>query len=124
VDGFVSNNGYASVSYVDSLHALISVTATSTTITTDLQSIQNAVVQIDMTAASTASTVTLTASNPVMVGTYTFHFQNVDAGGHDVDLPANFLNPAGTAWDGSTTVNYAEDDWLTCYFDGTNYHCK
>lgn len=117
----VLSDGGDSISIINTVE---SNTAGSTTITIDLQSARNRIVQIDMTSASTASTVTLTASNPVTGGVYTIHFQNTNAGGHDVDFPTTFLKADGTAWDGSTTVNYAADDWLTCYYDGTNYHCK
>lgn len=115
----LTNGGSVSV-----INTVESNTAASTTITVDLQSARNRIVQVDMTSASTASTVTLSVSNPVTGGVYTFHFQNTNVGGHDIDFPANVLQADGTAWDGSTTVNYAADDWLTCYYDGTNYHCK
>jgi hypothetical protein len=115
----LTNGGSVSV-----INTVESNTAASTTITIDLESARNRAVQIDMTSASTASTVTLSASNPITGGVYTFHLQNTDSGGHDVDFPANFLKSDGTAWDGSTTVNYAADEWLTCYYDGTNFYCK
>lgn len=115
----LTNGGSVSV-----INTVESNTAASTTITIDLESARNRVVQIDMTSASTASTVTLSASNPVTGGVYTFHLQNTNTGGHDVDFPTNFLKADGTAWDESTTVNYAADEWLTCYYDGTNFYCK
>ena len=120
-DDIALSDSGGSVSVINTVE---SNTAASTTITIDLESARNRVVQIDMTSASTASTVTLSASNPITGGVYTFHLQNTDSGGHDVDFPANFLKADGTAWDESTTVNYAADEWLTCYFDGTNYYCK
>ena len=119
-DDITLTNG-GSVSIINTVE---SNTAGSTAITIDLQSARNRIVQIDMTSASTASTVTLAVSYPVIGGVYTFHFQNTNSGGHDVDFPTTFLKADGTAWDGSTTVNYSADDWLTCYYDGTNYHCK
>jgi len=120
-DDITLSDAGGSVSVINTVE---SNTAASTTITIDLESARNRVVQIDMTSASTASTVTLSASNPVTGGVYTFHLQNTDSGGHDVDFPTNFLKADGTAWDESTTVNYAADEWLTCYYDGTNFYCK
>jgi len=120
-DDITLSDSGGSVSVINTVE---SNTAASTTITIDLESARNRVVQIDMTSASTASTVTLSTSNPVTGGVYTFHLQNTDSGGHDVDFPANFLKSDGTAWDESTTVNYAADEWLTCYYDGTNFYCK
>ena len=120
-DDITLSDSGGSVSVINTVE---SNTAASTTITIDLESARNRVVQIDMTSASTASTVTLSASNPVTGGVYTFHLQNTDSGGHDVDFPANFLKSDGTAWDESTTVNYSADEWLTCYYDGTNFYCK
>lgn len=120
-DDITLSDSGGSVSVINTVE---SNTAGSTTITIDLESARNRIVQVDMTSASTASTVTLSASNPVTGGVYTFHLQNTDSGGHDVDFPTNFLKADGTAWDESTTVNYAADEWLTCYYDGTNFYCK
>jgi hypothetical protein len=96
---------------------------TSTSVDVDLGNSRNRVLQIDMTSASTSSTVTLSVSNAVLGGVYTFHFQNTQ-GTHDIDFPLNFLKADGTQWDGASTVNYTADDWLTCYFDGSFFYCK
>ena len=100
----------------------VAISGTSGSI--NLGSLRSQVVQIDMTSASTASPISITITNPISNGTYTFHWQNTDSGGHDLDLPANMLNAAGTAFDGSTTITYDADDWFTCYYDGTNFYCK
>jgi hypothetical protein len=111
-----------SIAYVR--NTVAAVTAGATTIALDANSLMNRVFQVDMTSASTASTITLSFSNPQAAGVYTIHFQNVNGAGQDVDFPATFLNAAEAAFDGGTTVTYTAGDWVTCYFDGTNYNCK
>lgn len=108
----------------DNLNSVASATSGSTTLSVDLSSSLNRIVQIDMTSASTASNVTFTISNPTTAGIYTFHFQNTSGSGHNVDFPTNFLKADGTTWDGGSTVTYDADEWVACYYDGTNYYCK
>jgi hypothetical protein len=148
VDAFVANNGYLteeidgsttnelqtlsesndSITLSNSgggisvLTKIISVSVTGASSAIDIQSVRNGILPIDMTSASTVSPVVFTVSNAVTAGTYTFHFQNT--ANNEVDLPANFLNAAGTAFDGSTTITYDADHWFTCYYDGTNFYCK
>lgn len=81
----------------------------------------NGVFQIDMTNAAVANAVALSVSNPEDGGVYTFHFQNTN--GNEVDLPSNFLDAAGSAFDSGGYV-LSSDDFITCYYDGTNYYCK
>ena len=106
-------------------YRLLAVTpATSTTITINLASYRGTVAQIDMTTASTVSNITLTATNPVTAGIYTFHFQNTGST-NSIDLPTTFLDQTGTALDAGTTYDIdASDVFFTCYYDGTNYYCK
>jgi len=79
--------------------------------------------QIDMTTAATSTTVDFNApTSGENGGIYTFHFQNTDS--NDVDFPAAFKNQAGVAWDSNTTYAMNVDFFMTCYYDGTNYHCK
>ena len=148
VDAFVANNGYLTAEVdgsvtnelqtlsasndsitlsnsgagISVLTKIVSVSVTGASSAIDIQSVRNGILTIDMTSASTVSPVVFTVSNAVTAGTYTFHFQNT--ANNEVDLPANFLNAAGTAFDGSTTITYDEDDWFTCYYDGTNFYCK
>jgi len=105
-------------------NTIAAVTAGATTIALDANSLMNRVFQVDMTSASTASTITLSFSNPQTAGVYTIHFQNVNGAGHDIDYPTTFLNAAEAAFDGGTTVTYTTGDWVTCYYDGTNFNCK
>ena len=58
---------------------------TSTTITINAASRAVGIFQVDMTTASTGSTVVLTLSNPVDGGVYTYHFQNTAT--NAVDFP-------------------------------------
>jgi len=106
-------------------YRLLAVTpATSTTITINLASYRGTVCQIDMTTASTVSDITLTVSNPVTAGIYTFHFQNTGST-NSLNLPATFLDQTGTALDAGTTYDIdASDIFFTCYYDGANYYCK
>jgi len=120
-DDITLSDGGGSVSIINTVE---SNTAGSTTITINFSSARNRVVQVDMTSASTASTVSLSASNPVSGGVYTIHFQNTSTGGHDINFPTNFLQADGSAWDAGSTVTYDADAWLTCYYDGSNYYCK
>jgi len=106
-------------------YRLLAVTpATSTTISINLESYRGTVVQIDMATASTVSTITLTVTNPVTAGVYTFHWQSTGST-NSLNLPATFLDQTGTALDAGTTYDIdASDVFFTCYYDGTNYYCK
>lgn len=89
--------------------------------TYDLQGAYNRVVQLDMTGYSSFE---LSApSNPVSGGVYTFHFINV-SGTVSIDFPGIFLKADGSSWDDGGLKDYSSSDWMTCYYDGSNYHCK
>ena len=120
VDEFLAISGVTTGASVPIINTVESAVSGSTTVAVDLESAYNRVVQLDMTSGG--SSVTLSVSNPVSGGVYTFHFQNTT--NHDINFPANFLKADGTTWDGGSTVNYSADDWLTCYYDGTNFYCK
>lgn len=101
-----------------------SVTSGATSFALAAGSDMNRFFRVDMTSASTASNITFSLINPQTAGTYLIHYINVQGAGHDIDYPSNFLGADGTAFDGGTTVTYTVDDWVTCYFDGTNFYCK
>lgn len=77
----------------------------------------NLVTQYDMTDAPASSTANVIGG--LNGGVYTFHFQNTS--NNDVVFPANFFNADGT---NLGTVTFTADDFITCYFDGTNFYCK
>ena len=84
---------------------------------------KGAVFQIDMTTAATSTTVDFNAPTAGEDGgVYTFHFLNT--ANNEVDFPSTFLNQTGTEWDASSTYTINNDFFMTCYFDGTNFHCK
>lgn len=77
----------------------------------------NQVFQYNM--ASAAASTTANVIGGLEGGVYTFHFQNTS--NNDVVFPANFFNADGTSLG---TVTFTADDFITCYFDGTNFYCK
>lgn len=92
--------------------------ATSTTITIDAKHRSGTFI-IDMTSASTASTITFTLNNPGR-GFYTFHFENTGST-NSIDFPTTFLIADGTTLDAGSTYDIdATDEIMTGYFDGTN----
>lgn len=113
----ITDAGSTQTIITGAVKAVAGVAPSGSTQTIDLQSKYVGVIQIDVTAAS--SPLTLTINNPVNGGVYTFHVQN--ASSNDVVFPAAFLNADGTSLG---TVTYSGDDFVTCYYDGTNYYCK
>ena len=87
------------------------------TLSITLPDYQNQIKKYDMTSAAASTTVTVTGG--VDGGVYTFHFTNTS--NNDVIFPASFLNADGSA---VGTKTFASDDFFTCYFDGTQFHCK
>lgn len=77
----------------------------------------NQVFQYNMTNAAASTTANVIGG--IEGGVYTFHFQNTS--NNDVVFPANFFNADGTS---VGTVTFTTDDFITCYFDGTNFYCK
>jgi hypothetical protein len=77
----------------------------------------NQVFQYNMTNAAASTTANVIGG--LEGGVYTFHFQNTS--NNDVIFPANFFNADGTS---VGTVTFTSDDFITCYFDGTNFYCK
>lgn len=98
---------------------LLRDSVTTTTMTIDLETRYQKVVQIDM---ATATNLTLTINNPTDAGVYTFHFIGT-SGTDNVTWPAAFLDAAGTALgtDALTTGTM-----YTCYYSSTDakYYCK
>lgn len=98
---------------------LLRDSVTTTTMTIDLETRYQKVVQIDM---ATATNLTLTINNPTNAGVYTFHFIGT-SGTDNVTWPAAFLDAAGTALgtDALTTGTM-----YTCYYSSTDakYYCK
>lgn len=82
-----------------------------------LSSVYGQIIRYDMTNA--AATTTANSFGGITGGAYTLHFVNTS--NNDVVFPANFFDAAGTA---IGTRTFAQDDFLTCYFDGTNFYCK
>jgi hypothetical protein len=92
---------------------------TSTTLTIDLEYNYQGIHEIDMTSATS---LTLTISNPSQTGVYTFHFFGV-SGTDNVTWPANFYDMNNTALGtDALTVGTA----YTCYYNPhrSNYYCK
>lgn len=113
----ITDAGSTQTIVTGAVKAVAGVAPSGGTQTIDLQSKYVGVHQIDVTSAS--SPLTLTINNPVDGGVYTFHVLN--ASSNDVVYPAAFLNADGTSLG---TVTYSGDDFVTCYYDGTNYYCK
>jgi hypothetical protein len=113
----ITDAGSTQTIVTGAVKAVAGVAPSGSTQTIDLQSKYVGVIQIDVTAAS--SPLTLTVNNPVDGGVYTFHVENASI--NDVVFPAAFLNADGTSLG---TVSYSSDDFVTCYWDGTNYYCK
>lgn len=82
-----------------------------------LSSVYGQIIRYDMTNA--AATTTANSFGGITGGAYTLHFVNTS--NNNVVFPANFFDAAGTA---IGTRTFAQDDFLTCYFDGTNFYCK
>lgn len=113
----ITDAGSTQTIVTGAVKAVVGVAPSGGTQTINLQSKYVGVHQIDVTSAS--SPLTLTVNNPVNGGVYTFHVMNATS--NDVAFPAAFLNADGTS---VGTVSYTSDDFLTCYYDGTNYYCK
>lgn len=113
----VIQGGPAGANTVPIVNTVESVTSTNTDAIVNLQGSYNRIAQIDLTASTGA--VTLSVSNPVSGGVYTFHFQNVTS--TDLTFPGTFLDAAGSTLG---TVPMTANNWYTCYYDGSNYHCK
>lgn len=100
------------------LATIIQVAPSGATQAIDWGGRASGLVQIDVTSASSPLTLTVSNPNSSVVSYFTFHFLNTPI---DVVFPAAFLNADGTSLG---TVSYSSDDFVTCYFDGTNYYCK
>ena len=117
-DEHLAITGVTTGASVPIINTVESSSGSGTALTIGLEGAYNRIVQIDM--ATNGGTLTLnTPSNPVTGGVYTFHFQNVT--NTDLTFPAAFLDAAGSALG---VVTMSADNWYTCYYDGTNYHCK
>jgi hypothetical protein len=93
---------------------------------TDARSRLTGIHVVDMTDADTQAEddIAVNLVNMVSGGVYTIHFTDIPVGGVSLDFPSNFLNPAGTAFDGGSTVDITEGQYYTFYFDGTNAFVK
>lgn len=97
------------------------VTATAGTIPAiNLESAGTGIYEIDMTNAGVSATFTA-PTNPVNGGVYTFRFTNVTS--HAIDFPSTFLDQTGNLFDGGTSYQITAGDFITGYFNGTNYIC-
>jgi hypothetical protein len=92
---------------------------TTTTITVNLETRYQKVVQLDMT---TATNLTLTVNNPTDAGVYTFHFLGV-SGTDNVTWPAAFYDANNTALG---TDALTAGTMYTCYYSSADakYFCK
>jgi len=113
----ITDAGSTQTIVTGAVKAVVGVAPSGGTQTIDLLYKYVGTIQIDLTSAS--SPLTLTVNNPVDGGNYRFHAQN--ASSNDIVFPAAFLNVDGTSLG---TVSFANDHYLDCYFDGTNYHCS
>ena len=113
-------SGVTTGSSVPIINTVESVSSGTLSVSVDLESSYNRVVQLNMISAN--SSVALSVSNPVAGGVYTFHFQQV--AGKAVDFPGTFMDAAGNVLDGGTSISFTENNWYTCYYDGSLYHCK
>lgn len=92
------------------------VNSGSTSFTMNWSSYDRVAARVDMTNASTVSTINITFSNPVDGGIYTIWFDDVNASGHNLNFPANVHNLNNTDFDGGTTVEITEGYRITCQY--------
>jgi len=79
-----------------------------------------AIRQLDI---SSGGTFNLTFSSPIESGVYTIHFINYSSD-YSINWPANCFEANGTDMDTNFGGPFTEDNFYTCYYDGSNYYCK
>lgn len=102
------------------LATIIQVAPSGATQAIDWGGRASGLVEIDCTSASSPLTLTVSNPNSSVVSYYTFTALNT-GGAQDIIFPASFIYADGTS---VGTITFTADDFITCYWNGSQYRCK
>lgn len=111
-----SKNTIWDASFLTHYRGTYNVNTGTTTLSLDFQYYDRVAARVDMTNASTSSTITVSFSNAADGSIYTIWFDDVDASGHNLNFPTNVHNLNNTDLDGGSTLTIDAGYRITCQY--------